>query len=184
LNNNSFRNWWGIVFIVMIASVIIVGCDQGETASVPESIPADTEGTEETLVSKKPKGHAIGEEIKFLEWINLTVTNVERSKGNERSRPRTGSEYIIVTVKIDNIGKENFQYESYSFGLVNSQGKNINEDSGSLIDAGTYLQPGELKPGESVTGTITFQQPIGEQGLQVKFQSRYAEMPSARIDIP
>ncbi|WP_066304517.1 DUF4352 domain-containing protein [Bacillus sp. FJAT-29814] len=182
MNNFRFRQWSGFLFGFFIVAVFLAGCDQGESPGKQESVPASKEETTEGEKSK-PKGHAIGEEINLQKWILLTVTNVEKSKGNEKSKPRGGSEYITVAVKLENIGDKDFRYNTYSFALVDDKGQTFDEDVLATIDIDTYLGQGELKPGETVEGTITFQRPIGEQGLQVKFVSGYADLPTPRIDL-
>jgi hypothetical protein len=177
------KKYWGLFFVVLIATILSVGCTQEKSAEKPDTVPASKEETSDPPKTK-PKGHAIGEEINLQNWILLTVTNVEKSRGDEKSKPRGGSEYIIVSVKIENIGDHDFRYNPYSFALVNNKGQTFDEDVAATIDLDTYLGQGDLKKGENVTGTITFQRPISETGLQVFFQSGYADLPTAKIDLP
>jgi Domain of unknown function (DUF4352) len=182
MNKKILYKYWGMILAVFIVT-ILAACVQGEPAGKIEKVPASKDETSEKPKSK-PKAYAIGEEINLRNWILLTVTKVEKSRGNEKSKPRGGSEYMIVSVKIENIGDHDFRYNTYSFALVNNKGQMFDEDVTATIDLDTYLGQGDLKKGENVTGTITFQRPISETGLQVFFQSGYADLPTAKIDLP
>lgn len=181
MDRNYFRRWIGVLFAVIIASAMLVGCDEGETAGTQESIPASKQ---ETSKKSKQKAYSIGESINLQNRIQLTVTNVEKSRGNEQSKPRGSNEYITVGVKLENIGDNGFRYNAYSFALVDSKGQTFEEDVTATIDMDTYLGEGNLKPGETVIGTITFQRPISEKGLQVQFTSGFANLPNPKIALP
>jgi hypothetical protein len=177
---NNIVKWFRLLFAVMIVFVIIVGCDERESAG-PESFPASKQADSK---SSKQKAYSIGENINLQDRIQLTVTNVEKSRGNEQSKPRGGNEYITVGVKLENIGDNGFRYNAYSFALVDSKGNTFEEDVMATIDMDTYLGEGNLQPGETVTGTITFQRPIRETGLQLQFTSGFADLQNPRINLP
>lgn len=123
---------------------------------VPKAPPKEAEA----------KVYSVGEEIQ-LTRSSLIVTNVEKSQGNEKEKPKPGSEFIIVTVKIANTGQEKVEYAPYYFDIANLEGAGFDQPL-IMIDVDTTLPSGELKPGESVTGTLAFQAPIGEQ-LQLQY---------------
>lgn len=94
----------------------------------------------------------------------ITVTKVERSQGNEWDKPKSGKEFVIVTVSIENKGKDKLSYNPFDFKLQNSQGQQ-EEQAFTTIDNDTSLQSGELIPGGKVSGTIAFEQPKDDKNL-------------------
>lgn len=94
----------------------------------------------------------------------ITVTKVQRSQGNSWDKPKAGKEYVIVTITIENKGKENLDYNPWYFKLQNSQGQQESMTF-TTIDQDTSLQSGQLISGGKITGTVTFEQPKGDTGL-------------------
>ena len=147
-----YKKWW---FWILIALVIvgIVSVAGSDTNTITSSSPNISEKTE----------YDQGEEA-ILENGAITVTKVERSQGNTFDKPKEGKEYVIVTVNIENKGKNNLSYNPWYFKLQNSQGQQESMTF-TTIDKDTSLQSGELIPGGKVTGTVTFEQPKGDAGL-------------------
>lgn len=110
--------------------------------------------------------YKVGEEIKLFDGVLITVTNVEKSNGNEFDKPRAGNEFIIAHINIVNGAKENISYDPFAWKLRNSNGQ-ISEPSFTTIDKDTHLESGELAVGGKVSGTIPFEAPIGDQGLKL-----------------
>lgn len=147
-----YKKWWFWVLIVLV----IVGI-----ASVAGS---DTNTITSSNISEKTEYNQ-GEEA-ILGNGSITVTKVERSQGNTFDKPKEGKEYVIVTVNIENKGKNNLSYNPWYFKLQNSQGQQENMTF-TTIDKDTSLQSGELIQGGKVMGTITFEQPKGDTGLML-----------------
>jgi len=98
----------------------------------------------------------------------LTVDKMTRSAGNEFDKPKSGNEYVIVHVIIQNGGKDQIDYNPLDFQIKNSQG-NITDVAFSSVDQDTALQSGQLAPGGKVDGTLSFEAPKGDQNLQLVF---------------
>ena len=49
--------------------------------------------------------------------------NGKRTQGNEWSKPKSGNEFVTITVNIENKGKEKLDYNPLYFKLQNSQGQ-------------------------------------------------------------
>ncbi|MEM5647791.1 DUF4352 domain-containing protein [Bacillus cereus] len=77
----------------------------------------------------------------------------------------------MVSVNIYNGGKEDISYSMLDFEMRNGQG-NITRPTLSTINQNTALNSGQLAPNGQVTGTIVFEQPIGEK-LKLQFTPNF-----------
>lgn len=59
-------------------------------------------------------------------------------------------------------------YNPYDFSMQNSQ-RQITDTAFTTIDSNTSLSSGNLASGGSVSGTITFEQPIDDPNLVLKY---------------
>ncbi len=143
--------WFWILIIVIVIGVVAVAGGKNNT-----NIPTSSRQEEKTEYNQ-------GEEA-ILGDGAITVTKVEKSQGNSWDKPKSGKEFVIVTLTIENKGNKNLAYNPFYFKMQNSQGQQENETF-STINNDTALQSGELIPGGKVSGTIIFEQPIGDTGL-------------------
>lgn len=155
-----YKKWWFWAIIV----ILIIGIsgsqggksDTNTTSSTSESVTSSTED-EKTEYNQ-------GEQA-ILGNGAITVTNVERSQGSEYSKPKSGKEYVVVSLKIENKGKDNLSYNPFYFKMQNSQGQQENYTITMGVNDDTQLNSGELIPGGSVEGTLVFEEPKGDTGL-------------------
>ena len=155
-----YKKWWFwaiiIVLIIGIAGSQSGKSDTNTTSSTSESATSSTEN-EKTEYNQ-------GEQA-ILGNGAITVTNVERSQGSEYSKPKSGKEYVIVSLKIENKGKDNLSYNPFYFKMQNSQGQQEDYTITMGVNDDTQLNSGELIPGGSVEGTLVFEEPKGDTGL-------------------
>lgn len=91
----------------------------------------------------------------------ITVVDVEMSKGNDIEKPKKGNKFVIITIEIKNVGKEELEYNPSYFKIKDSKGKTIDEAL-TTINSSNYLKLGKLDPKEQITGTIAFEVPEGD----------------------
>ena len=155
-----YKKWWFwaiiIVLIIGIAGSQGGKSDTNTTSSTSESVTSSTED-EKTEYNQ-------GEQA-ILGNGAITVTNVERSQGSEYSKPKSGKEYVVVSLKIENKGKDNLSYNPFYFKMQNSQGQQEDYTITMGVNDDTQLNSGELIPGGSVEGTLVFEEPKGDTGL-------------------
>lgn len=181
-NGKAIRNIIiaGISFIVFIVSIIVgVGSVVNEVVKEVEEGPkkvedtndetdtndSDEESKEEEIENTE---FAIGEKVE-LDGQVVEVTEVEKSDGDEFEKPSDGKEFVIVHVSIENNSDDEISYNPFNFKMKNSNGQI--EDSGfTIIDSDTALSSGDLAPGGNVSGTISFEQPKGDDELQLIFE--------------
>lgn len=130
-----------------------------------------SENTDEaTETSAEPKTeYSINEKVEF-EGRVFEVINVEYSDGTQFDKPKSGMEYVIVTISIENNSDKQLSYNPFHFKMQNSQGQ-IQSQTFTIVDSDTSLSSGELAPGGSVSGTIAFEQPKDDPDLKLIFES-------------
>ncbi|MBT2663822.1 DUF4352 domain-containing protein [Bacillus sp. ISL-45] len=176
-----FKKWWFWLIAVIVVIALAGGGGEEETATKVDeagetSAQAEKDdkavetstsaGSEEESPPAKEE-FSVGEKVQLGDNV-LTVTKAEKSAGSDFDQPKDGHEYVVVTVVIENAGDENISYNPFDFKMSNSQGQ-ILDQTFTTIDTNTALQSGELAPGGKVTGTIAFEQPAGDPGLQLQY---------------
>lgn len=177
-----------LIAIIVIASIGSGSGESGESAnsdeaassdeSANESTSTEDSNSEETTESNEKSNDeslektefSVGEPVELNGQV-ITVTEVEKSYGNEFDKPAEGKEYVIVHVKIENNGDRQISYNPFNFKMKNSNGQI--EDQGLItIDQETSLSSGELATGGTVSGTLSFEQPVDDE-LQLVFEPSF-----------
>ena len=138
-----------------------------ETSTEIENVRTTESDDSKKQEEEKEKVYQVGDVVQMNDK-ELTVLKVEKSNGNEYSSLKPGEEYVIVSVKITNAGKEKTSYNPYDFEMSNSNGQ-ILKHSYSNIHEDTELHYGELAPGGTVEGTVLFEQPRDDDQLQLQY---------------
>lgn len=147
------------VLMIIFAIICIGAVGTALSGNTENSNTVQTGGT----VAEQKTEYNQGEEA-ILGDGAIIVTKVEKSKGKNYDKPATGKEYVIVHVTIENKGKDKLSYNPYDFKMQNSQGQQ-ESITFTTVDQDTALHSGELIAGGKISGTITFEEPIGDTGL-------------------
>ncbi|WP_373894412.1 DUF4352 domain-containing protein [Virgibacillus sp. CBA3643] len=179
-----YKKWWVWLIAVVIVVAVATGGEETETSdSVDEEAGSEQEEAEEAAgdveeeTTEEPAEEEVQTEFDLGEKAELdgqvvTVTDVETSQGSDFDQPSEGNEYVIVTVEIENNGDETISYNPFNFKMKNSNGQI--EDTGMItVDSDTSLSSGELAEGGNVSGTISFEQPEGDEELQLLFEPSF-----------
>jgi len=170
-NKRFFKHCTFLFILTILLNFSFSGCTQGNTI-VEESTKKPAAGGEQNPTAQpKDTVYKIGDTIR-LGNNKLTVNEVVKSQGSEYDKPKSGNEYVIVKVTIENAGDSNISYNPYDFKLQNSQGQ-LTDQALTIIDQDTALPSGELVPGGKVTGTIAFQEPKNDPALQLQYTPPY-----------
>lgn len=147
-----------ITIIICIILFNINGC-----CSLDDLIRmADDMSSEETQKSPE-KVYSVGEAADINGTV-VTVTSGYKTYGTEFIKPKTGYEYIVIFVKIQNKGTNTITYNPFDFKMQNGKGQIL--DCGIFTPDGfTRLDSGELLAGGEVEGTISFEEPVNVNGL-------------------
>lgn len=185
-----YKKWWVWLLAVIIIGSIASG--GGEDEAAPKKVESEAKATEaaatpvkkkEEVKKEEPKKDvfAVGEAMQLGKNV-LTVTKVEKSNGTEFDTPQQGKEYVIVTVQIQNAGDQNISYNPFDFKMANSQGQ-IQDMGFTTVNSDTSLQSGELAPGGSVSGTIAFEEPVGDTGLQLQYTPSFWSDKTIKVNL-
>jgi hypothetical protein len=183
-----YKKWWVWLIAIIVVFAIAGGSgEEEETTPKVKSEAAETSATdkaakqEETKAKPAKEEFAVGEQVQLGDNV-LTVTKVEKSAGGDFDQPKDGHEYVIVTVEINNSGDENISYNPFDFKMSNSQGQ-IVDQAFTTVDTNTALQSGELAPGGKVSGTIAFEQPAGDTGLQLQYTPSFWSDKTIKVNL-
>ena len=126
--------------------------------------------TENTVIPNKKNQNTtfdINERITYKD-VEYKVTKVETSAGTKLKRPKTGNEFVIVTLKIENKSDTKIKYSYQNWKMNNS----LDEEKSRIfapVNATTALYTGNLVIGGTKTGSMVFEQPIGDDKLRLNF---------------
>lgn len=169
-----------LIVLGVIGSALGGGKDEPKKVAENNSTATSTKAEDTKKSEDTKKTYKKGDTIE-LKGMCLTVTDVKKSAGSEFEKPKSGMEFVIVTVKIENKGKDTIAYNPLYFKVKNSKGQ-INQQTFTTIDQDTTLNSGDLAKGGEVTGTIAFEEPKDDKDLQLQFQDDIFTKDSA-IDI-
>lgn len=150
------------ITLVIVLSMSILGACGGEEEG-PTSEPAKDEQQEE---KEEPKTEFSQDEVVKYNGVEFTVTEVKKHMGDEFDTPKDGCEYVTVGIKIVNNSEEKISYNPYDWKMENSNGQ---ETDTSIVLTDTELSSGDLNPGGNVEGTLTFEEPQGDEGLKLNY---------------
>lgn len=181
-----YKKWWVWLVAIIVAVAVAGGGGEEEAATKVDGEAAEATSAPEKKVEEKEKEpvkevFAVGEKVQLGDNV-LTVTKVERSAGSEFDQPKGGHEYVIITVEINNAGTENISYNPFDFKMANSQGQ-IVDQAFTTVDTDTALQSGELASGGKVSGTIAFEQPAGDTGLQLQYSPSFWSDKTIKVNL-
>jgi hypothetical protein len=177
-----FKRWWFwlIVVVVIIAIANAGGKDQPKKVADTQAVANNKSGNSEATDPGKTE-FKVGESVQ-LKDNKLTVTKVTKSTGTDFDKPKAGNEFVIVTVAIENAGKEKITYNPFDFKMSNSQGQ-ITDAAITTVNTDTAMQSGELATGGKVSGTIVFEQPKGDSKLQLQYQPSFWSDKTIKVNL-
>lgn len=153
-----YKKWWFWIIIIVIVGIANIGSNNDNTTTKTSSSSSTT-----SAMQNEKTEYNQGEEA-ILGKGAITITKVEKSQGTQWDKPKSGKEFVIVHLAIENKGNSNLSYNPFYFKMQNSQGQQESMTF-TTVDQDTSLQSGELIPGGKVSGTIAFEQPKGDSGL-------------------
>lgn len=175
-----YKKWWFWVIIIVIIAAI-GGSQSNNNNETTTANPSNVSSNVSSKENEKTEYNQ-GEEA-ILGNGAITVTNVKRSQGGQYSKPKAGKEYVIVSLKIENKGKEKLSYNPYYFKMQNSQGQQESYTITMDINDDTQLNSGELIPGGSIEGTLVFEEPKGDTGLVLIYNDNLWSSKELKINL-
>lgn len=168
------KKLWNTLVIVVIILVLLRAfsnlIDSNGTPKKKNNITTDYKTNEingqKQENEKNKKEFSQNETVEFG-GVEYKIINVVKSSGSQFDKPKSGCEYVTVYISIVNKSNEKISYNSFDWQMENSRGQETSYTLGGDID--TALSSGDLNPNGYVEGSITFEQPIGDNGLKLNF---------------
>lgn len=109
----------------------------------------------------------MNEKIKYKDVI-YSVTDVYTSSGTEYKSPKDGNYYVVVTIDFENKSNDKVRYSYSDWKMINS----LDEESSRIftpINVSTALYSGNLVVGGKKSGSLVFEEPIGDEELLLNY---------------
>lgn len=109
----------------------------------------------------------MNERIKYKDVI-YSVTDVYTSSGTEYKSPKDGNQYVVVTIDFENDSNDKVRYSYSDWKMSNSLG----DESSRIftpINVSTALYSGNLVVGGKKSGSLVFEEPIGDEELLLNY---------------
>ena len=139
----------GVVFVILV----IIGMASGGSKSEPSKV-SESNGNAQ---AEQQQEYKVGDLVKLGDR-QFTVNSVKRQKNISYSTAKTGKEYAIVNVTIQNQGKDEVSFNTFDFKIQDMNGAQTSADASSysLEDS---LNSGTLAPNGKITGSLAFEVP-------------------------
>lgn len=143
----------GIIFVVLVVIGMASGGSKSTTTKVSEN------STNNTQPQEQAKEYKTGDVVKLGDR-EFTVNTATKQKNIGYSTAKTGKEYVVVNVTIQNKGKDEVSFNTFDFKIQDVNGAQTSADASSysLEDS---LNSGTLAPNGKITGSLAFEVPAG-----------------------
>jgi hypothetical protein len=152
--------------IISIVSIIIMCIF---LASCTSSTPV----TKEAKTVSLSKCYKINEPVE-LNGNTIQVTKIEKYQGTQFEKPKTGNEFIIITIQLTNKSDKSFYFNSFDFSLHTDKNETIYQSLRSF-DNGTSFEYGAVNINSAITGTIVFETAINESKLILEYRPTFSD---------
>lgn len=172
---SNFFKYFGIfVFVLIIGFVVLaLGFGSGSEQARKDNSNLVSNNTVSTQTPIAQTDYTVGQTIENS-GRQLTVTKVTRnySTGNQFTMPKTGKEFVLITVSLKNNGNSEVMFGAFDFKVQDSNGVQ------STTDASTYslddvLESANLAKGGNVTGSMIFEVPKDDKNLVLLYNSSF-----------
>ena len=130
-----------------------------------EIMLVDSPNPDMAPVSNFTPAYKIGEKAKD-EDIVITVNSKRETEIIKDRKAKENRTYLILNITIENIGTKNLSYSRYPFAVQDENGY-LFKYHYTTYDLENAFESGELQPGESYQGEISFEIPISSENLEM-----------------
>lgn len=169
--------WGGIIFVILIVIGVIAGAGKSNNSSSSTNNAANTasgNNQAETKTVAKLNEPVTDSDLVFT----ATAVDTATTLGNQYTKKDAQGMFQIITLKIENKGKETKTVDSSMISLTDSQGRKFDRSIEGQTAKGLsqgkvdlFLQ--QVQPGLNVTGDIVFDVPNDATGLKLLVKGSY-----------
>lgn len=165
----------------VLALVAVLAALVAAAASTEENEPARVDESEDTGDTAQPEEFAVGDLVELGDWrvrVHGVTDPVEST--NSVITPAPGTRWVAVDAEVTNAGTEPQAVSSLlCFELVDDQNRSYTLTITG--EEGPAPPDGEVAPGASRRGTMTYEVPADAAGLRMTFQCDLLSTGSATI---
>lgn len=158
--------WVGIIFLIFIVIGVLSGLGKSNKTS-SNSNTSSTQPTETKQIAKLNEPVQDGDLV-----FTATEVNTATTLGNQFTKRDAQGMFYVITLKVENKGKETKTVDSSMISLTDSQGRKFDRSIEGQTAKGLsqgkvdlFLQ--QVQPGLGVTGEIVFDAPKDATGLKL-----------------
>lgn len=153
----------GIVVLFLLLIIMGSGCSSNTTPATTTNQTASDQKTDVAPVAApEPATYKVGDRAVVGERA-YTITNVKTasSVGDEYTKKDATGIFVIVSMTIENIGKESGTMSSSDVKIIDSQGRTFESDTNAWITLKDNILIKQIQPGLPVKGETIFDVPKG-----------------------
>lgn len=154
-------------FVVVFVLIIGVGLSVPHTTTPTTTSAAQSSSIVAQASSAQPTEaeqsvYKVGDRV-VVGDIAYTVTNTRTASsiGDQYTNTKANGIYEIITLKIENTGKDSTTITSNNVKLIDSQGRSFDGDSNAWVHLTDNIVFKQVQPGLPVTGEAIFDVPAG-----------------------
>lgn len=175
-----FKQWWfWLVVVIVIAAIASAGGeDKPKKEELTTTAGGQTQQTQEQTqqqTAEQPKEETpeffkIGETA-VTKKVKATITEMEKSEGDEFNKPADGHEFVLLHMTIENISNQEINVSSILSFDAYVDDNAINENFGAQISKeGANTMDGTIAAGKKLTGVLAYEVPQGWKKLEIHYK--------------
>lgn len=164
--------------LAAVASLAVMGCSTtpNEPAGTLGSPSAAASSAEATQTATASGPYAVGDRIKLDDEEFFAVVQVDPNvQATGLVKPATGKKWVAALVQIEGINPSGASYNPFFFKVRDSTGFEYNFSAFGKEPA--LQSSNDLKPGDKVSGWVTFEVPKAATGLILIYQAGFLSEP-------
>lgn len=162
--------------LTILAIFLLLGC-LGSSSNNSENTKSDNTQSDDTQPTSEPAQAPTEEQTVYKVGDRVavgdrayTITNVKTTAfvGDEYTKQEASGVFVLVSMTIENTGKESSMMSSNDVKIVDSQGRTFESDTNAWATLKDNILLKQIQPGLPVTGETVFDVPKGiDANLQV-----------------
>jgi hypothetical protein len=165
-----------VVSLAICGIIVVAATHTVSTAvnNVAATVTADTSTSTSTSSSSSSGNQVskVGGTI-TLNGVQATLVSVKTSPGGQFDTPKSGNEYVIVHIKLNNTSNKEQSYNEFDFHVKSGSGNITQQNYISTENNSDLLNYGTLSAGGSAEGDLVFQVKIGDHKAELTWQPSY-----------
>jgi hypothetical protein len=150
------------IFVLFFLLIVLLGSGDSSNTGKQVQNQAKTDQTTPATTESTAAVYKVGDRVVVGERA-YTITNVRTASsiGDDFTKKEATGIYVIVTMTIENIGKETGTMSTNDVKIIDSQGRTFESDSSAWASLKDNILLKQIQPGLPVKGETIFDVPKG-----------------------